>query len=1238
MMFPDNSIINTNITPMKSFFTKSRLWMSACVAAFGLWQPTQALAYEDYPGLAVTMKTAAFEVADADNLFTFCVDVDEPVYIYVDCGFGPVEYEVEPSQDGTWIPCTVNREGTVRIYMDDPEVISYLYCQGGHLTEVDLSRLPNLQVLDLSNNSLKKIDLSNNKGLQYLDLGSNPFEEEPLSIGSLPLLTLLEIENVGNLSQDFDLSDYPELVSFSAFCTYSLRRLDPSGCPKLQRLSVDVTGLSSIDVTRNPELRILDIGDTFITSIDLSGNPKLEQLYASHQGSFAKDCKFTSLDLSNNPKLVYLFAQDNDLRTIDISANPNLEDVQLSGNYLEAFDCSANPYLTRLSLRKNCLDFATLPLDRGFTDYYYEQRPMPVALSFPVGAELDLSKRVLREGSVTQMQLYGVSQNDIREPVLLPKDYYDYKDGVISFRREYADSVYACFVNSDFPECVLTTTNFMVKTEEQYGKPVAALNFSTVSDPGTDLAFGLGVSGASPENPRTVFVDFGDGVQVPVQVSCQVPDAANVVGAKAGYGAVTVYVNDGDNLTGLSIDGCPLYGIELGKSPALRSMSLTGTGLRYIDLSWQRCLETLTLTGNDFGILDLTTEIPGYDKNVLHTVDLSYNALHELKMTAHSGFRHINLSHNNLTGFDISKAYDLLSLDISYNEFTSLATENLDALETLNVAGNRLTYIELPWRNTLRNLDCRYNPLTFASLPCIPGELSGEYLYAPQNAFAISRRGPSCILKDAGLEVDGVATALVWHKEDGGVLVEGTDYVVQDGTVTFKDYSLGKVYCTMTNSLFPQLTLTTSTMLVDAPPSNLVGWMDVADDLQASEGREKYLSLAAAEDGVSLYIDWGGERKVYREYLLGTSYRLFDPEPVAGRRAGLYTYEDADILTVFSMSGLPLKGADFSRMTGLNTFAVSYAGCPDIVLPDTDGLESLALEGNGIASVDASRLGNLYSLSLSDNALKSFDLSAFPSLQIVTLGRNGMSEIKADNPLLWHLDLSGNEFEDFSLKGLPALYQVDLASNCLKSIDIEGPEDLHVLRVEDNRLNFETLPIVPESVTNYFYGNQAHVSAKVDGLTVDLSSQSERGGFFTEFYWCVDEPYFDGEGTLYADLLEPGVDYTIEGGVTVFRKDVANVCCMMLNELFPRTFLLTDLMTLAASGVDAAAVAAAAISVEGMAVCISAEEGTRYGVFTTDGKTVAAGALTDRAVRVNVPSAGIYVVKAGGSSVKLTVK
>lgn len=1218
---------------MKALCTEARKWVLGSTVALGLWCAPQAFAADD-PEPAITVKTAAFEVAGVDNLFTFCIDVDEPIYIDVDCGFGLVEFEIEPSTEGTWFPCSVTPEGVVKIYTDKPEVINYLYCQGGHITEIDLSKLPRLQVLDLSNNKLKKLDLSNNKELQYLDLGTNPFSDEPLYIGSLPSLMALEVESVGNISPDFTLTNFPELVTFSAFCTYNLEKIDPSGCPKLQRLAIDVTKVSTIDVSKNPELTVLNVADTHITSLDLSKNKKLTQLYIGHEGSFAPDYKFSSLDISSNPNLKYLYSQANNLKTLDISNNPNLTELKIRRNYLETLDYSNNPFLYDVDISENCFDFATLPLDPPFSYYAYEQRPLTVAPSYPVNGVLNLSNRVLREDVPTDMRLMGVSQSNIREPYEIPAEYYEYNDGVIKFNRECTDSVYAEFTNAFFPECVLTTTKFMVKSQEQYGVPARTLSFTPVAGAGETIAFGIGADGASETSPRTLFVDFGDGIQVPVQVTCQVPTEPNVEGTRPATGSVNIYVNDGDGLTGLLVDGYQLYDIELDKAPLLRSLVLKGTNLSYIDLQWLRCLYTLTLTGNRFSNVNLNTDIPGYDKNVLAHVDLSNNGLTDLNFTVGGNIKDLNVSHNNLSYLEVDKAYNLLSLDISYNDFAEIPVANLDSLKTLNAAGNRLSYLELPWQNTLVNLDCRENDFNFSTLPCLPGDLKGEYLYAPQNQIQISSKGPSCNLSTVGLEVDGVASQFVWRKEDGTPLTAGVDYVINNGIVSFIDKTVGNVYCEITNSRYPDLTMTTSVMLVAEAPTNVVGWMDIADVVDPET--VGYLSLAAYNDNSAIYIDWEGDGSVYTEYPLKSTYTLFPAAPVAGRRALIYSYDEADFLWVFSITGVPMKKADFSAMTRLNTLTVDYAGTDDIKFPITETLESLSLEGNGFSSIDPTGMQNLKSLSASNNKIKSIDLSVYPNLQLATLANNGMDEIKFDNPNLWHLDLYGNEFTHFSLAGLPALHQVRVSNNHLSSMDIEGPELLRVLRIEGNEFDFNTLPIVPETVSEYNYSDQARIDAKIDGYVVDLSSQANPHGVATQYYWCYDEPYLDEEGTLTADLLELGTDYTIDNGVTRFYHEVANVCCFMLNDLFPKTYLMTDVLNITGTvGVEEVEAAAPVISLDGMTLTISAQEGTDYSVFAIDGETVISGKVKSGNVSLTLPSAGVYIVKAGTTTTRL---
>ena len=70
-------------------------------------------------------------------------------------------------------------------------------------------------------------------------------------------------------------------MSFDAWANAGLRKLDPTGCPKLSKISIDSTPVETLDVTKNRELTILNISDTKIRNIDLSQNTYLTQFYAT---------------------------------------------------------------------------------------------------------------------------------------------------------------------------------------------------------------------------------------------------------------------------------------------------------------------------------------------------------------------------------------------------------------------------------------------------------------------------------------------------------------------------------------------------------------------------------------------------------------------------------------------------------------------------------------------------------------------------------------------------------------------------------------------------------------------------------------------------------------------------------------------------------------------------------------------------------------------------------------------
>ena len=90
------------------------------------------------------------------------------------------------------------------------------------------------------------------------------------------------------------MNTVPNLVSFDAYHCTNFKHVDPQYCPRLQRLSLDMTRVAELDLSNNPELAVLNVSDTRLSTIDLSHNPKIRELYCSHtSGTINTDVKLT---------------------------------------------------------------------------------------------------------------------------------------------------------------------------------------------------------------------------------------------------------------------------------------------------------------------------------------------------------------------------------------------------------------------------------------------------------------------------------------------------------------------------------------------------------------------------------------------------------------------------------------------------------------------------------------------------------------------------------------------------------------------------------------------------------------------------------------------------------------------------------------------------------------------------------------------------------------------------------
>ncbi len=1212
-------------------------------AAASLMMATAALTAAAQTGEApiITFKTNLYAQAGESNAFHFYIGSSEDIYVDVDFGFGPMEAEVSQAVfdpeasgiQGSMISGSVSSEGIVKIY-GDASKIDYLDLEGLYITELDITALTNLQILVVKHNELAALDLTPQTALQSLDVTDNPFGTSPLIVGAKPELLILTMENIGALDQNFTLTDYPALLSFDAYHTPALKVCDPSQCPGLMRLSLDITDVETLDVTNNPNLLILNIAQTKITEIDLSGNPYLTEFYAGHTGSYNDAWHLSSLDLSANAELVRLSLDSNDLTTLDVSACPKLQMLNVAKNRLSGIDISANPDLNLVNISNNDMDFATMPAPRvNFTEYYYFQRPMPVARSFAENSRLDMSERVLRPGSETYARILTKETDTSGAHTELSEEYYSYSDGVVTFLKSYPDSVYVDFANTELPDYDLTTSNFMIKTAEEFGQDNLKVTMRLKPAQKT-VSMKVGIDGATPENPKSFTVDLGDGNPVTyMATSTTLPLVATFTADKKKMGNISLYLPEGSDLTALAIEDVQLTNINLDKAPMLRELTITGCGLSAISLGYNRCLTSLILDDNNLSSLDLSGVDYNNGKNVLTHISAANNRLATVQLSDGRTPLELNFSNNLLTAFDLENATRLTHLDLGGNAIAEIDLSPCESLTWLNLAANNLSGLDIPAEVPLQTLMLENNDIALTALP-LPGELTA-YTYAPQNPWPLPAKAPTMNLTSQWLDDENGTTTFTWHTVADGRTVSDSEISGNHGVFRVLDPSVGLVYCTWSHPTFPDFSgeaIYRSTDVEAAPMPDVV-----LASFTTKTATEAELSIASSKPNASVYVDWAGNGAL-EQCVLADTYTRFTGTTAAGGTAKVLAYTENEGLTVFSVSAGALESIDASALTTLKAFSCYGAGLTldKLGLPAAD-LNELSLGGNALTEANFSQYPNLTRLEMSRNNLTSFDAGQYPELGGLYLSANELTSVTFNNPKLWDCYLEANKLESLDLTGAPGMEQLFLTSNRLATLDIPQNLNLRALALSDNLFTFATLPQLVGQLVMYDYKNQAMLEVAPSGATVDLSSQAQVAGNATQYRWFIDSPYYDEYDELTGEELVEGEEFTVDNGIVTFHADFTHIMCVMTNATFPDMLLLTNFIDVSATGIDQATAAEgkAHIWSSNGSIEIAGAAGEAYTVFSTSGAVVAAGKLGSEGRASVTPSRGAYIARCGATTAKI---
>lgn len=297
--------------------------------------------------------------------------------------------------------------------------------------------------------------------------------------------------------------------------------------------------------------------------------------------------------------------------------------------------------------------------------------------------------------------------------------------------------------------------------------------------------------------------------------------------------------------------------------------------------------------------------------------------------------KELNIRGCSLSTISITPLNSLEKLDCSNNYLTSLDLSMLPNLQSIYCSGNQLTSINIDGLTRLSTLYCQNNQLLFSKLPLKLTVQNGYYYYSGQSypltqqTFIIG----STIDYSSEALIDGVSTKYRWYRN--GTLIADTD---NTGRYTISED--GYYYCVLSNSKFPELSITTSQIKIGNPQE-----YDAQDILTLKTIRDN----APSDSPLKTY--WADDTKI--GIWTGVIWSTYLPRKV----------------THLSLYNMKLSVLDVKQLTALEQLNCYYN---QLTILDVSGLSNLLVlncQSNQLAFVDISTLTKLYSFDCSFNKI-----------------------------------------------------------------------------------------------------------------------------------------------------------------------------------------------------------------------------------------------------------------------------
>lgn len=304
-----------------------------------------------------------------------------------------------------------------------------------------------------------------------------------------------------------------------------------------------------------------------------------------------------------------------------------------------------------------------------------------------------------------------------------------------------------------------------------------------------------------------------------IPTSFDQPKLQNVVQMSiSGSSAESVELPALPALTHFSFNNSPVKKVDVSKVPTLTSLTINhmtvAPQLESIDVTNNPELTYLSLQGNANGngaltSLDLT------NNTKLEGIYVQYNKIKEIKLAAsYEKLGTFNASYNELEAVDPAAMPAVKWFDVRNNKIKGALNITSDKLTNVYVNNNELTGVTVP--DVTKQFYFDNNCMTLATMPALPAGMNTtnkkkQFHYQPQADMEVAPEGAvldlSAQASAKGMEAEAQATVFSLTAGNAA-LVEGTDYTINNGVITFLKDQTG-VIVQMTNAGYPDLNLCT---------------------------------------------------------------------------------------------------------------------------------------------------------------------------------------------------------------------------------------------------------------------------------------------------------------------------------------------------------------------------------------------------------------------------------------------